>query len=326
MPEIAAASHEKQYEISSLDQARAEVRAAKALGARLLFLGTPDYPAPLLNIPDPPPALWALGDVALLKRPSIALVGARNASALGKRMATKLAAELGEMGYVVTSGLARGIDASAHEAALGTGTIAVQAGGLDVIYPKENADLTLRIAENGLRLSEMPMGLAPQARHFPRRNRIISGLSQAIVVVEGAARSGSLITARNALDQGREVMAVPGSPLDARSAGCNILIRDGALLVRSADDIHEALSRPTQAEQPAEPELPLAEPAAIEHQPKSTLPDHILSLLSPAPISEDEIIRNAGGSATEIMAILAELDLTGHIERQPGGLVALASA
>jgi len=239
-------------------------------------------------------------------------------------MATKLSTELGELGYVVTSGLARGIDASAHDAALPTGTIAVQAGGLDVTYPKENADLSLRIAEQGLRLSEMPMGLAPHARHFPRRNRIISGLSQAIVVVEGAARSGSLITARNALDQGREVMAVPGSPLDARSAGCNMLIRDGANLVRSAEDIHTALSPTAPPKEPEQPDLEFEED--MPEPTPSALPDHILGLLSPSPISEDELIRNTGKPATDVMAILAELDICGQIERQPGGLVALSTS
>jgi len=256
----------------------------------------------------------------------VALVGARNASAIGRRMAKKLARELGEMGYVVVSGLARGIDAAVHDASLPTGTIAIQAGGIDTIYPKENAELSLKIAEQGLRLSEMPMGLSPMARHFPRRNRIISGLAQAVVVVEGAARSGSLITAKNALDQGREVMAVPGNPLDPRAAGCNLLIREGALLIRDANDIHDALNAQPKHPLP-DTEQPKPDQAALNLQtPNNLLPDTVLSLISPAPISEDEIIRKLSAPATQIMSVLAELDMNGHIERQPGGLISKAVA
>jgi DNA processing protein len=191
-----------------------------------------------------------MGDPALLARPMIALVGARNASSLGTRMARRLAEELGEAGYVVVSGLARGIDTAAHHASLATGTVAVMAGGVDIVYPVENAVLAQEIAETGLRLSEQPMHLEPQARHFPRRNRIISGLAKAVVVVEAAAKSGSLITARTALDQGRDVLAVPGHPFDARAGGCNMLIRDGAVLVRSAADVIEALAREAPRSRP----------------------------------------------------------------------------
>ena len=326
LPDIASEAGVSKYQMMPLEHVREEIRSAKALGARLIFLGTKDYPNQLLDLPDPPPALWSLGDPELLKRPIIALVGARNASAIGKRMATKLAKDLGELGYVVVSGLARGIDAAAHTASLETGTIAIQAGGLDHVYPKENAELTLKIAEHGLRLSEMPMGLAPQARHFPRRNRIISGLSQAVVIVEAATRSGSLITARNALDQGRDVMAIPGSPLDPRASGCNLLIREGALLVRSADDIHDALTtlplnRPVQQKSRPEPEA-----TQKSDCPNTRLPSGILDLLSPVPISEDELIRKIDAPPTQVMAMLAELDMTGQIERQPGGLVSKAVA
>lgn len=329
LPDIATEAGVAKYRQTPVETVREEVRCAKALGARLIFLGTKDYPNQLLDLSDPPPALWALGDPELLKRPMIAIVGARNASAVGKRMATKLSHDLGEMGYVVVSGLARGIDKAAHEASLVTGTIAIQAGGIDVIYPTENADLTLKIAEHGLRLSEMPLGLPPQAKHFPRRNRIISGLAQAVVVVEGAARSGSLITAKNALDQGREVMAVPGSPLDPRASGCNLLIRDGALLVRDAGDIHDAVSgqqHPIVTDQTSTPkseQINIVPNAAHE---TNTLPDSILSLLSPVPITEDELIRKLGVPATQIMSMLAELDVTGQIDRQPGGLVARSVA
>lgn len=322
LPDIAADAGVRNYEVTSRQAVLAEWRAATALGAEPLFLGSPEYPESLYDLPDMPPVLWALGQTELLYRPTIALVGARNASAVGKRMATALARDLGELGYVVVSGLARGIDAAAHEASLASGTIAVQAGGVDVVYPKENADLTLRIGEQGLRLSEMPPGTTPKSRHFPSRNRIIAGLAKAIVVVEGAAKSGSMITARNALDVGRDVMAVPGSPLDARAQGCNMLIRDGALLVRDAADVHAALEPPF-----AQQDLPLAHPeppTPAPPRPTSTLPDHLLSLLSPTPLPEDLVIRNAGGDATRVMAALAELDLSGKIERHPGGMVALA--
>jgi len=320
LPDIATDAGVAKYEMTSIDAIRNEVRQAKALGARLIFLGTKDYPNQLLDLSDPPPALWALGDPELLKRPMIALVGARNASAIGKRMATKLARDLGELGYTIVSGLARGVDKAAHEASLETGTVAVHAGGVDVIYPKENAELSLKIAQQGLRLSEAPIGLTPQARHFPSRNRIISGLSAAVVVVEGATRSGSLITAKNALDQGRDVMAVPGNPMDPRAGGCNQLIREGALLIRHADDIHEALSQ--IAHDPKPISTPPEEPSLTVAHPASALPSSILELLSPAPISEDELIRKLDAPTTQIMSILAELDMTGAIERQPGGLVA----
>lgn len=241
LPGIAAASGARDYRAAGPALARAEMAAGRQAGARAVFHGDRDYPALLAEIPDAPPVLWALGDTDLLHRPLLALVGARNASSLGVRMARRLAATLAEAGFPVVSGLARGIDAAAHEAALSGGTVAVQAGGIDIVYPQENADLARRIALQGLRLSEQPPGMQPMARHFPLRNRIISGLCRAVVVVEAAPRSGSLITARTALDQGREVFAVPGHPLDERAGGCNMLIRDGALLVRGPEDVIAAL-------------------------------------------------------------------------------------
>ena len=259
----------------------------------------------------------------------VALVGARNASSLGLRMTRRLALGLAEAGQVVVSGLARGIDAEAHQAALQSGTVAVQAGGVDVIYPQENAALAGEIARAGCLLTEQPMGLAPQARHFPQRNRIVSGLARAVVVVEAAARSGSLLTARNALDQGREVLAVPGHPFDARAAGCNILLRDGATLVRSANDVLEAigLRGPFRAQAPQPPvavvdlpgpvpqRRPLAEIAAVHTQ--------ILERLGPSPLAEDQLIRDldlpAGGLASALMA----LELEGRISRHAGGLLSL---
>mgnify|MGYP005844082487 CR=1 FL=1 len=244
LPEVARAAGVVDYTPCAEGVARAEIRAGQAAGARLVHAGMAAYPQALRDLPDAPPVLWALGDTGLLNRPMVALVGARNASSLGLRMARKLAAGLAGAGYVVVSGLARGIDAAAHEAALTAGgTVAVQAGGIDVIYPPGHDKLSSDIARRGLCLSEMPPGVQPLARHFPMRNRLISGLCRAVVVVEAAARSGSLITARDALDQGREVLVVPGHPLDARAAGCNLLIREGATLVRGVEDILEVLGR-----------------------------------------------------------------------------------
>ena len=241
LPAIASAAGVEDYTPFPADDAKREFAAARHAGAWPLFLGGIDYPATLASINGAPPLLWARGQRRLLAQPMVAMVGARNASSLGGRMARKLAEGLGWHGFAIVSGLARGIDAAVHGAALQTGTVAVMAGGVDVIYPAENAALAASIADQGLLLSEQPIGMQPQARHFPRRNRIVSGLAQAVVVIEAAEGSGSLITAREALEQGREVLAVPGHPLDARAAGCNQLIRQGAALVRSAADIIEAL-------------------------------------------------------------------------------------
>ncbi|WP_171125687.1 DNA-processing protein DprA [Ruegeria sp. HKCCA4707] len=322
LPEMARAAGIKGYEICPPGVIEAELKAAKAANARLLCLGAADFPTALNDLNDAPPMLWAVGDVSLLQNPSVAMVGARNCSSLGARMARGLATDLGKHGYVIVSGLARGIDTAAHIAALDVGTVAVMAGGVDVIYPSENTDLAHKIAENGLRVSEQPMGVTPQARHFPRRNRIISGLSQAVVVVEAAAKSGSLITARDALDQGREVLAVPGHPFDARAAGCNLLIRDGATLVRSAEDVIEALPKreipsPVQAEQP--PRTDNSE-ANVE-----SLHAAILTRLGPSPIAEDQLIRDIAATAGEIGPVLVDLELDGRIQRQPGGLLSLSA-
>ncbi|KGB83333.1 DNA processing protein DprA, partial [Rhodovulum sp. NI22] len=253
LPALARSAGVEQYGACPRDDALRELAAGRAAGARLIAFGTPGYPAALADIPDPPPMLWARGRADLLRRPQVALVGARNASSLGTRMTRKLAEGLGAAGMVTVSGLARGVDTAAHLASLDTGTIAVMAGGVDVIYPAENTELAGKIAAQGLLLSEQPIGLNPQARHFPQRNRIISGLARAVIVVEAAARSGSLITAKNALDQGREVLAVPGHPFDARASGCNMLIRDGATLVRGDSDVLEALGAPAEPAAPARP-------------------------------------------------------------------------
>ena len=241
LPEIASAAGVERYSVCPAGVAQAEMSLGRAAGARMICHCDSAYPDALRDLPDAPPVLWVLGDAGLLNRPAIAMVGARNASSLGLRMARRLAETLGSAGYVTVSGLARGIDAESHAASLATGTVAVLAGGVDVTYPAENEGLAREIAAKGCLVSEQPMGMEPQARHFPLRNRIVSGLARAVVVVEAAARSGSLITARTALDQGRDVLAVPGHPFDARASGCNMLLRDGAILVRGAADVIEAV-------------------------------------------------------------------------------------
>ncbi|MEE9428740.1 MAG: DNA-processing protein DprA [Paracoccaceae bacterium] len=324
LPEIARAAGVKDYKICPEAVVRTEMQAGKLAGAKLIASGSLDFPTPLASISDAPPFLWTLGQVELLKRPMIAIVGARNASSVGTRMARKLAAELGEAGFVVVSGLARGIDAAAHIAATPNGTLAVMAGGVDVIYPAENAVLAQEILDNGLRISEHPMGLRPIARHFPQRNRIISGLCRAVIVVEAAMRSGSLITARAALDQGRDVMAVPGHPFDGRASGGNILIRDGATLVRGAKDVIAALSpeiaSPTSAQavesKPTKPNRSLRDMAQLHGE--------ILSRLGSCPVAEDQLIRDLELSPSVVAPALVNLELEGKISRQPGGMLNLS--
>ncbi|UOA31128.1 DNA processing protein DprA [Sulfitobacter sp. DSM 110093] len=332
LPDVAHAAGISDYRICPEGVVQAELNAARTAGARLLVQGQALYPDLLNDLEDAPPFLWVIGDPNLLSKPMISLVGARNASSLGLRMARTLAAELGEAGFVVVSGLARGVDAAAHTAALGHGTIAVQAGGVDIIYPSENAELARQIGSDGLRLSEQPMGLQPIARHFPRRNRIISGLSRATLVVEAAARSGSLITARDALDQGRDVLAVPGHPMDARAAGGNMLIRDGAVLIRSAADVLEVLPdvhRPTaNTPTPAKPaSRQTSAPPTRATQPFGNtgsiakLHARILSRLGHAPVAEDQLIRDLQVPSTAVAPALLDLEMEGQIERQPGGLL-----
>ncbi len=340
LPEVARAAGVQGYAPCPEGVALAEMRAGRRAGARLVLHGQPDYPVALGEISDAPPLFWAVGNTDLLSRPMVAMVGARNASSLGLRMARKLAEGMAAAGLVVVSGLARGIDTAAHSAALSSGTVAVLAGGVDVTYPSENADLMREMARRGLLLSEQPIGLQPQARHFPQRNRIISGLARAVVVVEAAARSGSLITARLALDQGREVMAVPGHPLDARAAGCNMLVRDGALLVRSGEDVLAALGTLQPGGAPAFAAAP--EPAARQpaHRARSAsavnlaaceapaLPTEVglsatvLERIGPSPLAEDQLIRDLALSAAALAPVLLALEIDGQIERQPGGLLA----
>ncbi|MBS0126660.1 DNA-processing protein DprA [Thetidibacter halocola] len=328
LPEVARAAGVDRYEACPIGVVLAEMKAARACGARLVCAGEADYPALLLDLPDAPPALWVTGDHAILRRPMVALVGARNASSLGLRMARSLAVGLGQAGIVVVSGLARGIDAAAHHAALETGTVAVMAGGVDVLYPSENTQLGEDIASSGgARISEQPVGMQPVARHFPTRNRIVSGLARAVVVVEAAGKSGSLITARGALDQGREVLAVPGHPFDARAAGCNMLIRDGARLVRDAADVLEALG---PLAEPVQPDLPFAAPVIADPPPErrslretAVLHGEILARLGPSPLAEDQLIRDLGGFPAQVAPVLTDLEMDGRIRRQPGGLLSL---
>jgi DNA processing protein len=337
LPEVARAAGVPRYEACPEGVILKELKQARAYGARAVFFGDPDYPEDLAQLPDAPPVLWVVGEAAVLQRPMVAVVGARNASSLGIRMARHLASGLTEAGFVVVSGLARGIDKVAHGAALEGGTVGVMAGGVDVLYPSENAGLAEEIAaKGGARISEMPLGMQPMARHFPVRNRIVSGLSRAVVVVEAAAKSGSLITARGALDQGREVLAVPGHPFDARAAGCNMLLRDGARLVRNVDDILEALppvqTQFVQAELPLQPSAedactapPAAEAPQRSLRETAALHSRILDRLGPSPISEDQLIRDLGGQVREVVPVLTELELEGRVERQPGGFLALVS-
>jgi len=320
------------HDVVPMSRAAAE-REAAALdrrGARLLCWGEPGYPETLAAIEDAPPVLSVLGYGELLAAPTIAVVGARNASANGRRLAQDLAAGLGEAGIVVASGMARGIDAAAHGGALASGTVAVVAGGVDIVYPPENRGLYEALVREGAVVAEMPLGTEPQARHFPRRNRIISGMSLGVVVVEAAAKSGSLITARFALEQGREVFAVPGSPLDPRCRGCNDLLRNGATLTETAADIITQLGpllhgaqlppRPPRAQR----ELPLtvapADPAPVVVDEETGL-GLILEKLSPAPVAVDELVRQCQLSAAAVASLLLELELAGRIERHPGNLV-----
>lgn len=301
-----------------------EYDAAQAAGARMLALGGDAYPLNLARVEAPPPFLWCLGDAAVARPEAVAIVGARNASALGMRFTDTLARGLGAKGFAIVSGLARGIDATAHKAALETGTVAVLAGGVDSLWPPQNADLYDAIREKGAILSERPMGYQGRARDFPRRNRLVSGLARGIVVAEGAARSGSLITARFAGEQGRDVMAVPGSPLDPRAGGCNLLIREGATLVRHAEDVIEALAHIDAWVQREEPQDTAWDAPSEEDD--ARMRAVLLELLGPHPTPVDEIMRRSGASPGFVSLVLLELELAGRLHREPGGGVALIEA
>lgn len=303
-------------------EAEREAAAIGRAGATLLVIGDPGYPDRLAAVDDAPPCLSVAGDPALLIRPSIAVVGARNASVNGCRFATMLARSFGESGYTVVSGLARGIDAAAHMGALPTGTVAVLPGGIDVVYPPEHAELQRWIAETGAAVAEMPVGTTPLARHFPSRNRIIAGLSLGTVVVEAAKRSGSLITARRALDQGREVFAVPGSPLDPRCSGCNALIQEGAaLLVQGADDVLRVVATLPTGDRAA-PVLREEEPDTAPVESDDSARRRVLDALGAEPVAVDELIRGCQLSAPIVAVVLLEGELAGLIDRYPGNQVA----
>ncbi|OWJ65369.1 DNA-processing protein DprA [Inquilinus limosus] len=315
----------------SVAEAKRELDALARIGGRLVAACEPDYPGLLAMIEDAPPVLSLLGRGDLAARPMVGIVGARNASLNGRRFAHGMARQLGEAGFTVVSGFARGIDTAAHEGAFATGTLAVLAGGIDIVYPPENAGLYDRLAESGLVVAECALGTQPTARHFPRRNRLISGLSLGVVVVEAALRSGSLITARMAAEQGRQVLAVPGSPLDPRAQGCNRLIRGGATLVESAEHVIEALAPQISSPLLREPPAPAPRPSSIlvpegadgAGTDRAQATARVLELLSPTPTAVDELLRDCQLSPPVVLTVLLELELAGRIERQPGNRISL---
>lgn len=314
----------KDLKVHDAGAAIAEMEALEKIGGRMIFAADPFYPLALAAIDDAPPVLSVVGNPKLLNLPAIGMVGARNASLNGRKFAEKLARELGQSGQMVASGLARGIDTSAHEGSLATGTIAVVAGGIDVIYPPENKALYNRIRDEGCIVAESPLSMEPLARHFPKRNRIISGLSSGIVVVEATLKSGSLITARMAAEQGRDVYAIPGHPFDPRAAGPNKLLQDGATLVLGADDILSNIAqfsgtRPTLQE----PSQEAWAPAELPENEAEDIRDVILQNISTLPVTVDELVRNCHLTIPAVQMILLELELAGRIQRLPGGRIAL---
>ena len=318
-----------ELKIPNIAEAKRELADVAKVGGRLLFSTEAEFPAGLKALEAPPPVLTVLGHASLFDREMVAIVGARNASALGRKLAAKIAADLGGAGLLVVSGMARGIDAAAHEGALATGTVAVLAGGVDIVYPPENQALYERLREEGAIVSEMPLGQAPQARHFPRRNRIISGLARGVAIIEAAEGSGSLITANYALEQGREIFAVPGSPLDPRAKGTNRLIREGAMLTESAEDVLSVL-RPILGGAFAEPrdnEGPAGssglDSARVETE-ADEIRGRIEELLGPAPVEVDELVRQTGASPAAVLTVILELELAGRLSRHPGGRVSQA--
>jgi len=321
VPDLARRGGGKAPALRSRDDAQREIARVEKFGARFLALGQGLYPRLLSELEDAPPLLIAKGDIGVLDKQVVAIVGARNASAAACRFARGLAHDLGQQGFVVVSGLARGIDSAAHDGALETGTIGVIAGGIDIFYPPENEARQRALYDRGLVLAEMPPGTEPRARHFPYRNRIIAGLSSGTVVVEAAPRSGSLITARLAAEAGREVMAVPGSPLDPRAQGCNQLIRDGATLIQNAGDVAEAIA-PYQSSVRSTP---------APYEPAEEVNGHdalnvVEELLGPSPVPVDEIIRLSGAPSGSVQMALLELDLAGRLDRHAENKVSLRTA
>lgn len=330
LPDLVQRAGGRAIRIASMAQINAEVARVGAAGARYLFADDVHYPALLGHIDNAPPVMTIRGELALLDRPAIAMVGARNASAAACRFARQIAGELTEAGYLVVSGLARGIDTAAHEGAMRiagnglAGTVGVIASGIDISYPPENRSLQTEMGERALVIAEQPPGTEPLARHFPYRNRIIAGIALATLVVEAAPKSGSLITARLAAEAGRDVMAIPGSPLDSRSRGCNELIRNGATLVQSVSDILE-LVEPFGGKQSPRLATPAAHyrPGTPVSEPDNHARAAVISLLGQSPVSIDELVRQSGLESGAVQMILVDLELAGLIERHAGGKVSL---
>jgi len=322
LPDLARRGGGKAPAVRSRDEAEREITRVERLGARFLVLGQGLYPQLLAELADAPPVIIAKGNLNLLDKQCVAIVGARNASAAACRFARALAYDLGQRDNVIVSGLARGIDTAAHDGSLETGTVGIIAGGIDVFYPPENEGRQRALYEHGLVIAEMPPGTEPRARHFPYRNRIIAGMSAGTVVVEAAPRSGSLITARLAAEAGREVMAVPGSPLDPRAQGCNQLIRDGATLVQNAADVMEAIGSISASVRSAP--SPYQPPVEEFHDDDAL--GLVEGLLGPSPVPVDEIIRLSGASSGAVQMALLELDLAGRLDRHAGNRVGLRTA
>ena len=331
IPDMARRGGGRTPRLASVEQINAEMKAMARLGAQILFVDDPDYPTLLAELANPPAALIWTGRAELLQRPIVAIVGARNASAAACRFSRDLANNLAEAGVSIVSGLARGIDTAAHHGSLEKAAIAVIAGGSDIFYPPENEELQRSIAERGLLLAEQPPGTEPRARHFPYRNRIIAGLARGTVIIEAAPRSGSLITARLAAENGRQVMAIPGSPLDPRSRGCNMLIREGATLVQSADDVLELirhfddraesiLSNDERSRSCKFSDFP--ETGNTDFQVMNREP--LFNLLSVTPVTIDELVRQSGLPAASVQFTLLELELAGRLTRHAGARVSLS--
>lgn len=326
LPELSKrGGRKKPLSPAPLSSAEKEYAALRKIGGEIITAACPEYPLALAATDDAPPVISVLGNTDLMKRSCIAMVGARNASLNGRKFAERLARDLGTQNQAVVSGLARGIDTAAHNGALETGTIAVVAGGIDVIYPEENAGLYEEIKKRGLVIAESPLGQKPFAQSFPRRNRIVSGLSKGVIVIEATMKSGSLITARLAGEQGRDVFAVPGHPLDPRAAGPNHLLRDGATLTRNARDILETLSNFTghYLHEPKAANQSLEAPGLLEEETPQNAQEIILSHLSFNTVSVDELLRSCELSIPVVQTILLELELAGRIKRTPGNRVSL---
>lgn len=313
--------------ICGQDAAEAELARAQKIGARALFVLEPDYPAPLAALDAPPPLIYVKGDRALLGRPTLAIVGSRQCSAAGAKLARRFADDLSRAGYVIASGLARGIDSLAHSASLARGTVAVLAGGLDIVYPPEHDELQRSIGEKGALVSEMPPGFVPRGQDFPRRNRIISGLSLGVLVIEAARRSGTLVTARLANEQGREVFAIPGHPLDPRAEGTNALLKKGATLVTEPADVLGALTPLTRTpgralrDEAEDTSLGVAPPPLTQSE-----RDKVVAALGPVPVDVDAVVRTTGLTTRAVQVVLLELALAGRLERHGSGLVSLLAS